>query len=102
MVPYLLSRVYANIDWVFGSLSFLGGIYVYFVVPETRNRSLEELDGLFANHVLARKFASTETFGAGRRVAELENLSAGQADAVKQDRVERLNTVHMGKKEQGL
>jgi len=89
VVPYLLGRISANIGWVFGSISFLGAVYTYFCVPETRNRSLEELDELFARKITARRFASTETFGAGRRVAELENMEAGDVDEIEKNRSER-------------
>ena len=44
----------------------------YFVFPETRGRALEELDELFEKKVSARKFATTETTGAGRRVTAIE------------------------------
>ncbi|KAF3407108.1 High-affinity glucose transporter ght1 [Talaromyces pinophilus] len=72
-VPYLLDDIGANIGWLFGAISFVAAIYAYFFVPEIKNRSLEELDELFENRISARKFASTQTHGAGRRVAELEN-----------------------------
>ncbi|OQV00416.1 hypothetical protein CLAIMM_05911 [Cladophialophora immunda] len=63
--------------WPLGSV--VATFYAYFRVPEIAHRSLEELDELFHNHVPARKFAATETHGAGRRIAELENerLSKG-------------------------
>jgi MFS transporter, SP family, general alpha glucoside:H+ symporter len=35
-------------------------VWAYFRLPETWNRSYEELDMLFAKRVSARKFASTE------------------------------------------
>ncbi|KAI0016604.1 general substrate transporter [Xylariomycetidae sp. FL0641] len=66
-IPYILDDIGANIGWVFGGMATLATIYTYFCVPETKNRSLEELDELFEKRVSARKFASTETTGAGRK-----------------------------------
>jgi hypothetical protein len=52
-VPYLLSPDYANlgtkIGFIFGGISvfvFLGAI---FIIPETKDRSLEEIDEMFMN-----------------------------------------------------
>ncbi|KAF2452369.1 general substrate transporter [Lineolata rhizophorae] len=72
-VPYLIDAIGANIGWLFGGFSVLATLYAYFCVPEIMNRSLEELDELFENHVPAPRFASTQTHGAARRIAELEN-----------------------------
>ncbi|CAL5867003.1 uncharacterized protein PFLUO_LOCUS1215 [Penicillium psychrofluorescens] len=73
VVPYLLDAIGSNIGWIFGAFSIFAMVYAYFRVPEIMNRSLEELDELFENHVSARKFATTRTHGAAHRVAELEN-----------------------------
>ncbi|MCJ1305333.1 hypothetical protein MMC08_008147 [Hypocenomyce scalaris] len=86
-VPYLLNDIKANIGWVFGAVGILATLYAYFFVPETKNRSLEELDELFAARIPARKFKSTETSGAGRRVAELENLTATELSKAETDLV---------------
>ncbi|RDL36187.1 Uncharacterized protein BP5553_06799 [Venustampulla echinocandica] len=82
-IPYILDDIGANIGWVFGCMAALATIFTYFFVPETKGRSLEELDELFAQHIPARKFASTETVGPGRRAADLENLDAVQIDDLK-------------------
>lgn len=68
-IPYILDDIGANIGWVFGAMATIVTIYTYFCVPETKNRSLEELDELFERRIPARKFAKTETSGAGRRYA---------------------------------
>ncbi|KAK2763691.1 hypothetical protein FQN54_009307 [Arachnomyces sp. PD_36] len=77
VVPYLLDIIGANIGWLFGGVSVFATFYAYLFVPEIMNRSLEELDQLFDDHVPARKFASTETFGVGRIIADLENHTGG-------------------------
>ena len=47
-------------------------------MPETKGRSLEELDELFARNVPAREFSRTLTHGAGARLAQLEGVQGGQ------------------------
>ena len=41
---------------IFGGLSVLCWIYLFFYQPETANRSFEEIDEMFFKHVPARKF----------------------------------------------
>ncbi|RAO68757.1 uncharacterized protein BHQ10_004769 [Talaromyces amestolkiae] len=79
-VPYLLDDIGANIGWLFGAISFVAAIYAYFFVPEIKAsdyihfKSVPKLTyELFENRISARKFAGTQTHGAGKRVAELEN-----------------------------
>lgn len=52
-VPYLLSPEYANLGtrlgFVFGSLTVIVFICTWAFVPETRNRSLEQIDEMFIN-----------------------------------------------------
>lgn len=73
-VPYILDKIAANVGWVFGAMATCAVVYTYFCVPETKGRSLEELDELFEKHVPARKFSSTETTGAGRRSVKSSQL----------------------------
>ncbi|OKL64537.1 hypothetical protein UA08_00660 [Talaromyces atroroseus] len=74
-VPYLLDGIEANIGWVFGALSFIAAIYSYFCVPEVKNQARGTrliIRGFFSIHRIG-KFASTQTHGAGRVIAEIEN-----------------------------
>lgn len=48
-------------------------MYAHVRVPEISGRSLEELDELFARKVSAKDFGAAETYGAGRKVAEIES-----------------------------
>lgn len=72
-VPYLLAVIGAKTCYIYGGFAVVATVYAYFYVPEIKDRSLEELDELFDNHVPARKFADTETHGAAHRITELEN-----------------------------
>ncbi|CAK7233306.1 hypothetical protein SBRCBS47491_008563 [Sporothrix bragantina] len=58
--PYLLNPGSANagakIDFLWGGLSIFSFIWSYFRLPETANRTYEELDTLFDRRVPSRKF----------------------------------------------
>ncbi|KAH8659773.1 sugar transporter [Xylariales sp. PMI_506] len=60
--PYLFDADAANLNtkvgFIFGSLMACATIWVYFLLPETAQRSLEEIHELFERGVPARKFAS--------------------------------------------
>jgi MFS transporter, SP family, general alpha glucoside:H+ symporter len=60
VVPYLINPGEANLQgklgFVSGSLALICFVWAYFRVPETKNRTYEELDLLFDQKVTARKF----------------------------------------------
>lgn len=66
-------------------------LYAIFFVPETRGRSLEELDELFEHKpsISAWKFKSTKTTGIGAKVAALEGSGrshlGGDSEMVRDD-----------------
>jgi len=60
VLPYLFNPDHANlgakISFIFGGLSVLCFIYLYFYQVETAGRSYEELDELFIKKIPAKKF----------------------------------------------
>ncbi|CCM01414.1 uncharacterized protein FIBRA_03465 [Fibroporia radiculosa] len=60
--PYLVNPDEANlggkVGFIFGGLSVFGIIWAYFYIPETKNRTVDELDALFERKISARKFSS--------------------------------------------
>jgi SP family general alpha glucoside:H+ symporter-like MFS transporter len=62
--PYMINPTAWNLAgktaFVWGTLSLLTTIWAYYRIPETRDRTFEELDLLFIKRVPARKFASTK------------------------------------------
>ncbi|ABN64354.1 maltose permease [Scheffersomyces stipitis CBS 6054] len=72
VTPYMLSPTAwdwkAKTGFFWAGFSLLGSIWVYFELPETRNRTYAELDILFQDKVPARKFKTTEVevFDAGK------------------------------------
>lgn len=77
-VPYILNDIEANIGWVFGAIAFICAVITYIWVPETKDRSLEELDELFQARTPARKFKTAQTYGAGSRVTALETTTVNK------------------------
>ncbi|KAK9312418.1 general substrate transporter [Lipomyces starkeyi] len=65
VLPYIFNPNQANLGakvaFIFGGLSVLCLIYLWFYQPETAGRSYEELDELFVKHVPARKFKGYKT-----------------------------------------
>ncbi|CAK7200719.1 hypothetical protein SEUCBS139899_003418 [Sporothrix eucalyptigena] len=92
-VPYILNDIEANIGWVFGGIAFFCGVATYFWVPETKDRSLEELDELFQARTPARKFKTTQTYGAGSRVTALETSAAGKLTGLEEENREEIEEV---------
>lgn len=60
VLPYIINPDQANLGastaFIFGGLSVLCWIYLFFFQPETARRSFEEIDELFFKKVPARKF----------------------------------------------
>ena len=64
-IPYMFNpdrgNLGAKIAFVFGGLSFVSTIYLWFFQPETARRSYQELDEMFVKKVPARKFKTYQT-----------------------------------------
>ncbi|KIK40403.1 hypothetical protein CY34DRAFT_24850 [Suillus luteus UH-Slu-Lm8-n1] len=62
VVPYLVNPDQANlggyVGFIFGGLAFTGTIWTWYFIPETKDRTVDELDVLFEQHVPARQFAT--------------------------------------------
>lgn len=55
-VPYMLDALESKVGFIFGSISVLAGVFVFFCVPECKGRSLEEVDRMFLDGVAVRDF----------------------------------------------
>ncbi|CAG7916762.1 unnamed protein product [Penicillium olsonii] len=49
IIPYLMERIHFGVGWVFGSVSLVALLYTFFFLPETKGRTLEELDTVFSS-----------------------------------------------------
>ncbi|KAI2614247.1 general substrate transporter [Hypoxylon fragiforme] len=61
--------------WAASNLCCL--VFFFFCVPETKGRTLEEIDELFANRVSVRKFKSYQTTIAVEAMKDIEGRGAG-------------------------
>ena len=63
--PYIFNPGYGNlkakIGFVFGAIMAIWSVIAFYIVPETRNRTYEEIDELFMNKVPTRQFKSYVT-----------------------------------------
>ncbi|KAK9428002.1 general substrate transporter [Lipomyces doorenjongii] len=71
--PFVQAAIGGSVTFIYGGFSVLACVFVYYVVPETRNRSLEALDEIFQAGVSARKFSTYECRGLVAESAKLEN-----------------------------
>ena len=76
-LPYLLYAPYADLEskvgFIYGSIAFIGIAWAWFCLPETRGRSLEEMEELWQENVPANRFNSYVTKSTiGLRVSQLE------------------------------
>ncbi|KAG9228179.1 general substrate transporter [Amylocarpus encephaloides] len=70
-----------NYGWIWTASNFIAAIFFYFFLPETKGRSLEEIDELFENRVSVKGFASYKTNIAAAAIRDvrgaLDNKSTG-------------------------
>jgi len=74
--PYFMNPTEWNLKgytgFIWGSTAFATFVWAYFRLPETRGRTFEEMDILFAQRVSARKFAGYDiSEDEGRDVSEV-------------------------------
>lgn len=66
-VPYLVLKTEvglgSKVGFIFGAISFLSLVFVYFCVPECKGKTLEQVDWLFNNSVKVRHFGVTDSSG---------------------------------------
>ncbi|KIJ63765.1 hypothetical protein HYDPIDRAFT_175817 [Hydnomerulius pinastri MD-312] len=62
VLPYLINPDEANlggyVGFIFGALSFIGTVWAWYFIPETKNRTVDELDLLYEKQVPARQFGT--------------------------------------------
>lgn len=71
--PYVQAAIGGRTAIIYGSFSVAAMVFVYFLLPETKDRSLEELDEMFQQKVPTRKFKDYVCTGLGAQIRQLEN-----------------------------
>ncbi|KAF5009982.1 hypothetical protein FDECE_3843 [Fusarium decemcellulare] len=81
--PYFMNPTKWNLKgytgFIWGSTAFIVFIWGYFRLPETKNRTFEELDLLFANRVSARKFKSCKIEAFSDTEAVVQKVETGMS-----------------------
>ncbi|KAJ3507851.1 hypothetical protein NM208_g15903 [Fusarium decemcellulare] len=70
--PYVQRSLDGAVTFIYGGFSVVAIIWVLCMVPETKNRSLEELDEMFQANVGTRKFKHYHCTGLGAHITQLE------------------------------
>lgn len=94
--PFLQNPGYADLEGKIGFIWGVGSVFAFvwcfFVVPELKGRTLEELDELFAGKVGSRAFKSTICYGYGAQLSLAEKRAP-----IDQDCPEFLGSIKYGK-----
>ncbi|KAE8145672.1 general substrate transporter [Aspergillus avenaceus] len=56
--PYTQGAIGGGVGFIYGALSLIALVFVFFFVPELRNRSLDQIDEMFEARLPTRDFAS--------------------------------------------
>ncbi|CAK7199870.1 hypothetical protein SEUCBS139899_002556 [Sporothrix eucalyptigena] len=85
-IPYLISADYANlgskVGFIFGSIMVMSMFFVYFCVPECKDKSLEQIDYLFHNGTRLRDFGKIAPASVALEVVFEKAVPNGDVEAV--------------------
>jgi hypothetical protein len=88
--PYVQAAIGGRTAIIYGSFSVAAIAFIYFCLPETKDRSLEELDEMFQEKVPTRAFQDYECTGLGAQIRQLEERET--EDEVKVKQIEHVET----------
>lgn len=90
------------VGWIWGPSCFITVIWVYFYLPEIKNRTLEEIDEMFEARLPARKFRKYVCTGRVLAGDGDEKLGSERRDSEKEgsekDQVVHREVVDVGEK----
>jgi len=72
-----------KVGFVYGSFLIVVAIWVTLVLPEMKDRALEELDEMFAKGVGTFRFGAYQTEGLGAKTIGVERAEVGAAESMK-------------------
>lgn len=76
----------SKVGMIYGGVSILSLVFVFFVVPEMKKRSLEELDDMFHSGVPAWRSSSFVSSGVGAQITNMEGMNIhGEMEYVAKD-----------------
>ena len=68
----------AKVGMIYGSISLIALAFVFFVVPEMKGRSLEEIDELFHANIPAWKTKDYVCTGLGTQITSIQNIEGSR------------------------
>ncbi|KAJ5890871.1 uncharacterized protein N7473_007099 [Penicillium subrubescens] len=71
--PYVQAAIGDRTAIIYGGFSVAATVFVYFSLPETKDRSLEELDEKFQQRIPTREFKGYVCTGLGAQIQHLED-----------------------------
>ena len=74
--PYVQAQIGGRTAIIYGSFSVAAMAFVYFCLPETKDRSLEELDEMFQQKVPTTQFGDYVCTGLGAQIRHLGHKDA--------------------------
>ncbi|GMF78951.1 unnamed protein product [Aspergillus oryzae] len=86
--PYVQARLGGSVTFIYGGFSVVALVWVFLMVPETRGRSLEELDDMFQAEVPTRRFKKYECSGIGAHITGAQNLQSKEVKVIQEGWVE--------------
>ncbi|KAI7144381.1 hypothetical protein KC352_g29171 [Hortaea werneckii] len=94
ITPYLLGAlnpIQSNVFWIWGSFCWIALVFVFFLIYETKDLSLEQVNELYENEPRAWKSASYRT--ATRRFSSVADGSDSAHDDEKKGRSQSIENV---------
>ena len=88
--PYVQARLGGSVTFIYGGFSVVALIWVFLMVPETRGRSLEELDDMFQAQVPTRQFKKYECSGIGAHITGAHNPQNQKVKVIEEESVENM------------
>ncbi|KAJ5937820.1 general substrate transporter [Penicillium verhagenii] len=84
--PYLFDTdaagLSAKVGFIYGSLMVAASVWIFFFLPETSGRTLEEIQVMFRQGVPARKFKTHQELTLPRELEEKEGAHVTEVDSV--------------------
>lgn len=71
--PFVQAAIGGRTTIIYGGFSVAAMVFIYFCLPETKDRSLEELDEMFQQKVPTLKFEGYVCTGLGAQIRQLED-----------------------------
>lgn len=77
-----------QMGFIFGPIIAIGTVWLYFYLPETRGRTLEEVDELYSERVPARKSAAYVCHALREKTAAFERAGGASREDTSEEKVQ--------------